>query len=179
MSTPQEQRKIRLKNDYTEMKNIRGDIIQWEILKGEAPYVESYRLTVHVRTIISSVPEYRDTHIIDVELSENYPFSPPRVTMQSSPQPFHPNWYLDRHWCYGTWNLFESLGEHVTRMIRTLQFDLEITNPNSAANSQANTWFLSHKNAGLFPCDKTTLPDPKKRRFAVKDPGKPKFAVKG
>ncbi|MCP5008001.1 MAG: hypothetical protein GY941_29315 [Planctomycetes bacterium] len=178
MPTPQELRKIRLKNDYKEMQNIKTDIILWEVIEGEIPYVESYRLTVNVRTIINSMPEYRNTHIIDVDLSENYPISPPRITMQSTPQPFHPNWFSDKRWCYGTWNISEGLGHHVVRMIRTLQFDLEITNPDSPANYKANRWFLKNKNKGLFPSDNTTLPDPSKSRFSVKDTQIPKFRIK-
>ncbi len=179
MPTPQEQRRIRLEHDYGEMQNIRGDVVQWEPVKGDPPYVEAYRLAVNVRTIINSRPKYRDAHVIDVELTENYPITPPRVTMQSDPQPFHPNWYLDRHWCHGSWNISEGLGHHVIRMIRTLQFDLEITNPEDAANFAASKWFLANRSKGLFPCDQKVLPDPSKGRFSVKNRGRPKFNVRG
>ena len=51
MPTPQEIRKIRLANDYKQMCNIRGSIISWVVTEGSEPYVEEYKLTVHVRTI--------------------------------------------------------------------------------------------------------------------------------
>ena len=54
----------------------------------------------------------------------------------------------------------EALGDHVIRMIKTLQFDLDITNENSPANNEANAWYISKKYSGIFPCDKTKLPDP-------------------
>ena len=179
MATPQEQRNARLKHDYGEMQNIAGGIVQWTPIQGDPPYVEHYRLSVNVRTVIGSGPRYRSSHVIDVELPASYPIAPPRITMQSDPQPYHPNWYLDRHWCFGTWNISEGLGHHVIRMIRTLQFDLEITNPNSPANPEANRWFLANKNRGLFPCDHQVLPDPTKRRFSIKPQARPRFNVRG
>ncbi|OAD23912.1 Ubiquitin-conjugating enzyme, E2 domain protein [Candidatus Thiomargarita nelsonii] len=180
MTTPQEQRNLRLQSDYQEMQNIKGDIIQWKPIKGEPPYVEAYEITVNIRTIIGSEPKYRDKHTIRVELYGDYPISPPKTTMVSEPQPFHPNWYSSRRWCYGTWFLSEGLGHYVIRMIRTLQFDLEITNPNSPANSTANNWFKKNLNKGIFPCDNTLLPDPtvQKTRFKVIKQPKKKFLVR-
>ena len=178
MTTPQKQRSIRLQNDYKEMQNIKGDIIQWQSVKGEPPYVEAYELTVNIRTIIAPPPEYRDKHIIYLEFLANYPNSPPQITMRSNPPPFHPNWYTNSRWCPGIWVLSEGLGDHVIRMIRTLQFDLEITNPDAPANYQANEWFLNNRNKGLFPCDKTSLPNPTKSRFVIKDPPRNKFNIK-
>lgn len=177
MATPQEYRLIRLKNDHSEMVNIRGDVIQWKAVKGDAPYVEAYELTVKVRTIISSAPSYRNEHVISLELSEDYPNRPPSISMQTSPPPYHPNWYRNGNWCYGSWDISEGLGHHVIRMIRTLQFDLEITNPDSAANSDANDWFLSKKTSDLFPCDRTNLPDPTKSKFTIQPGIKKKFQV--
>lgn len=161
MATPQEQRRIRIKHDYEEMQNIQGSIIQWRPLVGEPPYIEKYELTINVRTIIGPGPEYRDRHVIHVTLPAGYPHSSaPEIVMQTSPQPFHPNWFKTRKWCYGSWNKAEGLGHHVIRMIRTLQFDQEITNENSAANGEANRWYLANRNRGWFPCDSQRLPDP-------------------
>jgi ubiquitin-protein ligase len=179
MATPQEQRNIRLQNDYKEMQNIKGDIIQWKPVKGNPPYVEAYELTVNIRTIIGSEPKYRKKHVIRLELDADYPISAPKTKMLSEPQPFHPNWYKNRKWCHGTWNLPEGVGHYVIRMIRTLQFDLEITNPNSPANDDANDWFKKNLNKGIFPCDNTILPDPTKSRFNVKSQSKKRFSIKG
>jgi ubiquitin-protein ligase len=180
MSTPQEQHRIRIKNDYQEMLNIKGRIVDWKPVVGTPPYVEAYELTVNVRTIIGSRPEYRDTHIIRVTLPANYPTVPPLVVMQSSPQPFHPNWYRDQHWCFGTWDISEGLGHHVIRMIRTLQFDPEITNAGSAANGEARDWYLANQHRNLFPCDRKTLPDPtSKKVFQFENKvGKKTFEIK-
>lgn len=163
MPTPQEIRRIRLANDYKQMCNIQGNIISWVATKGSAPYVEEYLLTAHVRTIIGvggRTPQYRDTSEIRVTLPPDYPVKPPKIVMTSSPQPFHPNWWPQKNWCYGTWSPAEALGDHVIRMIKTLQFDMDITNENSPANPEANTWYISQKSSGLFPCDRTKLPDP-------------------
>ena len=175
--TPQEQRKIRLKNDFREMKNIKGASIQWDAIKGSQPYVEEYDLVVKIRTIIASGPEYRERHKIKIILPENYPFSAPLTTMITKPQPFHPNWYPNGKWCYGYWEVSEGLGHHIIRMIRTLQFDPEITNPNSAANNKAKSWYLKNRDQKLFPCDRTALPDPSSSRFFIQPRVRRKFKI--
>ncbi len=169
MATPQEQRKIRLKNDYKEMQNIKGAIISWKPLVGTAPYIEQYELTVNVRTIIDSDPSYREKHVIRVTLPAGYPFrAAPDVVMISKPKPFHPNWFSNGKWCFGTHDISEGLGHHIIRMIKTLQYDLDITNEHSPADGTANCWYVSNKHSGLFPCDKSVLPDPTKSKFNVK-----------
>lgn len=175
--TPQEQRKIRLKNDFREMRNIEGSSIEWNDIKGSQPHVEEYDLVINIRTIISSGPKYRECHKIKIILPENYPFSAPLTTMITKPQPFHPNWYPNGKWCYGYWEVSEGLGHHVIRMIRTLQFDPAITNPDSAANSKAKSWYLKNRDQKLFPCDHTVLPDPTSSRFKIIAPVRGRFEI--
>lgn len=163
MATPQEIRRIRLANDYKQMCNIKSDIISWVATKGTTPYIEEYRITVNIRTIIGVIdgkPIYRNSSMVLVTLPPDYPLKPPKTVMISSPQPFHPNWYTSKNWCFGTWIMSEALGDHVIRMLKTLQFDPDITNEYSPANDKANSWYKSKKNSGLFPCDRTRLPDP-------------------
>lgn len=163
MATTQEIRKIRLANDYKQMCNIQGSVISWVATKGTAPYIEEYKVTINVRTIIglsSNGPRYRDSSVVTVTLPPDYPMKAPKTIMVSSPQPFHPNWFTSKNWCFGTWAMSEALGDHVIRMVKTLQFDPDITNEYSPANSEANSWYKENKNSGLFPCDRTKLPDP-------------------
>ena len=178
MSTPQEARKIRLKNDYREMVNIKGDLIKWKPIKGDPPFVEAYELVVRIKTIIGGQPNYRNEHTINLELPADYPNVPPQINMKTNPPPFHPNWYRNGNWCFGTWEVSEGLGHHVIRMTRTLQFDPQITNPDSPANSDANDWYLQKQGSGLFPCDTTNLPDPTDDKISSEIPKiKPKFIV--
>ena len=163
MATPQEIRKIRLKNDYDQMCNIKGNVISWVATKGAEPYVEEYKITLHIRTIVGAGregPLYRDASVVTVTLPPDYPMRPPKTVMVSAPQPFHPNWFTSKNWCFGTWSMSEALGDHVIRMVKTLQFDLDITNEHSPANGEANSWYIANKRSGLFPCDRTRLPDP-------------------
>jgi|GEM_PF-5792724 len=51
MATPQEIRRIRLKNDYDQMCNIKGNAISWMATKGTEPYVEEYKIALHIRSI--------------------------------------------------------------------------------------------------------------------------------
>jgi ubiquitin-protein ligase len=159
MATPLEIRNRRLANDYQEMLNIKSPMIDWTIRYGNPPFVEAYELIVNIRTVISSVPEYVSQHKLLVSLPENYPQAAPSIEFLSQ-VPFHPNWYAAGKWCFGTWEMSEGLGHHVIRMMRTLQFDPEITNEYSAANRDANGWYIRNKNSGIFPTDTQVLPDP-------------------
>lgn len=166
-ATPQEQRKLRLKNDYQEMVNIRGEIVQWKATKGAAPFVEEYEIRIKFKTIIDverAEPKYREDHIVKLQLSSRHPKDPPVATMISSPPPFHPNWYKNGKWCHGSWVISEGLGHFVVRLIRTLNFDLEITDPGSPANSDAKNWFNEKSGSGIFPLSRSILPDPTKKR---------------
>ena len=176
--TPQEIRKKRIMHDYQEMLNIRGDIIQWRVLKGEPPYVEKYEVTVNIRSIINDSPLYRDSHTVKVTLPSNYPNAVPDIVMISKPIVFHPNWWPHGKWCSGNWVISEGLGHHVVRMVRTLQYDLDITNEDSPANSEANDWYMRNRNRALFPCDKQPLPDPTNKKFRIREPKKKKFEIK-
>lgn len=179
--TPQELRNVRLKSDYKEMCNIRGPIVSWQVTRGTPPFVEAYRLTVNVRSVIGPGPTYRDQHVIDVVIPADYPTgSHPKLTMVSEPLVFHPNWWPPprRFWCGGTWDFAEGLGHHVLRMIRTLQYDTVITNEDSAANAEAKVWYLSHRDEGIFPCDRQKLPNPRKNKFEVEPVVRKKFEVR-
>jgi len=177
MKTPQQFRRERLESDYQEMCNIRGAMIQWEPLSGTAPHIEAYHLTVRVRTLIGP-DRYRESHEIDVVLPPGYPHSPPDMNMLTKPQPFHVNWYLSGKWCPGSnWSKFDPLGREVIRMIRTLQFDSEITNVNSAANPAARDWYTANLRRGIFPTDTQVLPDPSKRRLEIVAPAKKRFEI--
>jgi ubiquitin-protein ligase len=165
--TPQERRLARLKSDYDEMCNIRGSIIQWNAIKGNAPFITEYELIINVRSIIGPGPTYRSRTRLKLELPSNYPDAPPRIICLDTPKPFHPNWYRqDSRWCpraVATSAATESLGRHVVRMVRTLQYDGEISNPQSAADGDARDWYLANQSRGWFPSDAQALPDPTTR----------------
>lgn len=176
--TPQEIRNLRLKSDYEEMVNIRGPLISWKPVRGNPPFIEEYELSVNINGIISNVPTHRNNHIIKLVLPANYPAAAPDIQMLSTPVLYHPNWFAGGKWCGGKWIMSESLGNHVIRMIRTIQYDTEITNETSPANQDANNWYKIKKNSGLFPCDRNQLPDPTKKRFEMKPVEKKKFEIK-
>lgn len=159
-------RSIRLRNDHAQMSNLRGHMIDWQPIRGQAPYVEEYLLTVRVRTIVHPHPRYRDAHQIRVILPRDYPMRPPAAFMLTKPWAYHPNWYAtDGRWCYGSWSITESLAQYVLRMVRSLQYDMEITNENSPANAEANRWYkLNRSVPGLFPCDTQPLPSPEREK---------------
>jgi ubiquitin-protein ligase len=161
--TPQSIRNRRLANDYNEMDSISGSgIIEIVSMRGTPPHVEEYEIEIYIRSIISANPEYRTQHRVRISLPESYPQAPPQIEMLSVPSVFHPNWYRSGKWCFGTWEMSETLGKHVIRMLRTLQYDTEITNEHSPAYDVPTHWYVSKRHSGLFPCDTQTLPDPTK-----------------
>lgn len=155
--TPQDIRRLRLKNEYQSMKDIQGKYIKWKAIKGIAPYIEEYQITLKIKSILDSKPTYRNSHDVKLIIPSDYPASPAVITMITTPFVFHPNWYDNGLWCNGNWNPSEELGDFVMRMAKTLQYDFSITNQKSPANKTANNWFISKKLSGLFPCDKNDL----------------------
>ncbi|HWN41145.1 MAG TPA: ubiquitin-conjugating enzyme E2 [Thermoanaerobaculia bacterium] len=165
MATPEDIRRERLRSDEAEMRRLNSDVIR-VTATGDPP--ETYRLRVRVRSIIGPGPTYRGEHEVQIDLPAGYPLlSPPRVKMLTMPPPFHPNWYSGGDWCGGEWNPEERLARHVLRMVRVLQFDPSLTNPDSAANREAADWYRRNQSHGLFPCDRTVLPDPTRGRLTL------------
>lgn len=162
--TPQELRRHRLAADYEEMRSIRGKIIHWEANRGSQPHFDQYLLTVRIRTIIGRGPDYASEIKLRLDLPALYPMSAPVIAVREPPFPFHPNWWANGSWCYGTWAPGEGLGRYVIRMARTLQFDPGLTNLDSPANREAVPWWSAFAQRGLFPTDRQTLPDPTVKR---------------
>ncbi|MFN0201017.1 MAG: hypothetical protein ACKVTZ_05825 [Bacteroidia bacterium] len=183
--TPIELRRLRLKNDYLELCNMVGDILQFEVIKGEVPYVEEYKLTINIRTIIGPAPTYRDKHEVIVTLPPTYPYAFPQNKMITVPHPYHPNWSSSmcpgavKHDIYQGDNLQESLCEHIHRIMKTLQFSPEFTNWHNGYNV-VDKFFIYCMENGLAPCDIQTLPDPtqakleKAKAFQIKENKQPK-----
>jgi hypothetical protein len=177
MVTPHEGRNLRLKNDYREMCNIRSSEVSWKATRGQPPFVDVYELDIQIQTIVGPGPSYRSTHRLKIELPPEYPNKPPNVIMLTAPPPFHPNWFTNGKWCPGPTPISEGLGEHIVRMVRTLQFDPDITNPESSANRAATDWYRANLTRGLFPTDRTSLPDPTTSRIVENRALPRKFVV--
>lgn len=156
-------RKARLKADYEQIKNMVGPVLSFRILSGEAPYVDAYEFTINLRTIINNIPEYRNVSKVKIVLPEKYPMSRPRATMITAPAPYHPNWWTSGDYDCGCWNPANKLGDYLILLMRTLQYDKDATYALSPSNNEAAEWYKTNSERGLFPCDRTQLPDPTKR----------------
>ena len=161
-------RNVRLANDYQEMCNMRGKLLDWKVLKGVPPHVEEYELYINLKSAIDTSSNFRTTHIVKVILPPAYPKKVPNIFMLSVPKIAHPNWYQDGRWCNGSYNLRESLGTLVRRMMATIQFDPNFANPDSAADSTVLTWYKRQLSLGMLPFDNTQLPDPKGSKLIIK-----------
>ena len=153
--TPEEYRRQRVRNESAELLALAGPRLE---VRETGP--GRFLLTLQLRTIIGSKPTYRDRHRIEVKLSPVHPDGSPEIRALDKPAPFHPNWWTTGRWCEGagTWTRYSSLTEHVVRMIRSLRFDPEITNPDSPANGKAADWYRTRRNSALFPTDRDPLP---------------------
>lgn len=161
--TISETSRARRATDYRELMSMRGPVLDVKPVSGTPPYVDAYELTINVRSIVGPEPTYRGVHKVHLSLPAGYPLSDfPKAVMISKPYTFHPNWFKNGAWCYGSGSLCtEGLGNFVVRLIQTMQFDENLIDLNSVANLDAGNWYRQHKNIpGLFPCDTTKLPQP-------------------
>lgn len=157
MADLRELRNKRLNNEYKELMRINGSIIQIVPI-GNPPY-ESYKITFNIRTIISPAPTYRDRTVCILTIPPNYPDGAPAIKADSTPYPWHINWFSSGSWCIGGWSREESLVNFIHRCARTLQFDPEIANPSSLANRDAMAfWDVNKDNTRVIPCDTQVLP---------------------
>lgn len=157
MADPRALRNKRLENEYRELMRINGPIIQIVPL-GSSPY-ETYRVTFNIRTIIGPAPSYREQTVCTLRIPPNYPDGAPSITADTTPYPWHINWFKNGRWCFGGWNREESLVNYLHRCARTLQFDPDIANELSVANRDAMPfWTANKRNLRVIPSDKQVLP---------------------
>ena len=175
-------RQRRLINEYEELMSISGNIIHIKPL-GNAPY-EKYRITFHLRTIISPAPVYREKTVCLLTIPPGYPEIAPKIAVEecSMPQPWHPNWYRGGTWCFGYWTKEESLVNYIFRCAKTIQFSAEFTDakPDAAANKEAVAFWNANKDKyGVIPSDMKKLPtiDMEKPTISIRNCSMPKISI--
>ena len=163
--------RARRATDYRELMSMQGPLLEVKPLSGRPPYVDSYELTFHIRSIVGPEPTYRDVHKAILTFPAGYPTSEfPRLVMVTKPYPYHTNWFSSGLWCYGSASqCTEGAGNFVVRAMQTLQFDVNLIDTKSAANLDAANWYNRHKRTkGLFPCDTSKLPQPSISGMVIK-----------
>jgi ubiquitin-protein ligase len=117
--------------------------------------------SLSVITVRLKLPTARDTSYprnvqeqtdIRIEMSQEYPFREPRVTVLTPV--WNPNVYSNAVVCLGTkWLATQGLDLLVVRLMQLLAFDPLIVNTASPANRAAADWHLAKRRAmsGLFP----------------------------
>ena len=167
MMTKAELRKTRLAAAYKDMQSFTGQrYIEWKAIKGTAPYIEEYLLTIKVRTYYDK-DKTMDQCQVQISFPASFPSQAPSVQIVSSRLVYHPHWFRDGKYCPGSWSPVESFEVFIKRMIMTLQNEPTLINPDSPANSDAMRWYLANKtNKRLFPSDHQELSI--KKRFVIK-----------
>jgi ubiquitin-protein ligase len=147
----------RLLGDRKEMENIRCPLISWQ---AEGEPVRAYLVTYQLRSFLSPAA-WRDVHHVQFEFGPTYPLRAPVVLMLDEPPVFHPNVFADGRICIdpASWNPVEGLGSLVIRVAKMLLYFDTLTNPSSAANREAASWYLTNK--ASLPLDRhVAFPDP-------------------
>lgn len=137
-----------------------------EILPPRDPSLAVIKMRLGLPTALDStypkaVQEQTD---IKIELSQDYPFREPRVTILTPI--WNPNVYPNTVVCLGTkWLPTQGLDLLVERLMQLIVFDPLIVNTASPANSEAAQWYLAarRRNPGLFPTidlEKLRKPEP-------------------
>tara|TARA_R110002096_G_scaffold318022_4_gene512402 strand:- start:1061 stop:1654 length:594 start_codon:yes stop_codon:yes gene_type:complete len=165
MAFSAKQRRLRLKNEYGDMVKFQQQCpwVTWEVVSGSPPYVTEYKLKLEVKSVISSGFDFRNNHEIRLKLPSTFPESSPEIVMVTRPAPYHPNWWRDGRWCEGagSWDSEIDLVDHVVRMVRTLEFDTEVSNPESYTDGDAEKakWFCKMRDSGRLPVARTPKPN--------------------
>lgn len=96
--------------------------------------------------------EKQEESVVEIDLPETYPF-PPGPSVNFKTPIWHPNVFQSGKWCFGEWKINENLELFVIRLMKAIALDPVITNPHSAANSAAASWFVLHQrlHPELFP----------------------------
>lgn len=147
----------RLQGDLEEMRRIKCPMLDWRA-DGQPP--ERYVVEYQLQSFVGPGPS-RDLHQVLFELGPEYPDRAPSVSMLDKPPVFHPNIFPDGRICIAptAWTPEEGLGFLVIRVARMLLFASDVTNPSSAANPAAATWYVT--NPQRFPLDcGVVFPDP-------------------
>lgn len=109
-------------------------------------------LELNFPTYSSPSFQKQTTSNIHIDLLGNYPLTPP--TIKFITPIYHPNVYQSGLLCIGNyWRVTEYLDLLVKRVIRIMCFDPQYSNPSSAANLAAATWYNENRrsNPRLFP----------------------------
>lgn len=114
-----ELRKIRLSNDYQKMYELSNyPFISWKAIKGRAPYVEEYLVTIAVKSFITP-DTIAEQHTVRIVLPNEYPMRAPKFIM-NAPVIYHPNWYESGIWGSMYYKPTYSLGDMVLHMIEDI-----------------------------------------------------------
>lgn len=166
-------RQERLRSDFQAMQRLRSSAIDFETDTTSAP--DRYRVRFRLRSLLGvrgDTPVYTSeghVHQLEIRLPQNYPatISNDDVTFMSNPI-FHPNVFTDGKVCIRRFSPSESLAQFVVRLAKYIQCDPGFIGNDSPANSTAKEFFVTHP--GLFPTDRTVLPDPTEGVFPPAPP---------
>lgn len=126
-----------------------------EVVRGDPP--ESYVFVFRCRSLVDLTkrgPVYADSHRVRIQLTAEYPATPPFASMLSPL--VHPHVWPNRTICLGVWNPTEKLDSVLGRIGSILTYDPAGLNWRSVVNDVAASWAQQH--LGLLPLDRLFAP---------------------
>jgi ubiquitin-protein ligase len=140
----------RLTSDYEKVSKFfyGNPYVKVKVLEGNPPY--KYMVTYNLKGLEpgSPSPKTRETHEVEIYLSQDYPRETP-VCKMKTPH-FHPNIYASNdEICLGIWVPGEGLVNLIVWIGMLIQY--QSYNLNSPANSTAKDW--AQVNKSKFPID--------------------------
>jgi len=150
-----------LQQGHEELRRLQGPIFDFEAFGSPVPDRFRFKFTLKsVLRVNGDRPVYTNAghiHILEFKAPASYPESITNDDIRFVTTPiFHPNVFRDGRICVGGFVPSESLGRFALRMGRMIKFDRAYINENSAANSDAATWYKRHLSE--FPVDPVALP---------------------
>lgn len=166
--TPEQQARVRLQNEFLELKKIRrNDIMEFVPAPGEVePYVRNYIVTYHIPTFVDNGNSIQQTTVVKVSIPDNFPQTQPIADVVQGRVPFHVNWWADGHLCNGNfWNSGRWLYEYFGFIGEVLQFRPDRINVGSPANRNAIPFFQANRHR--MPTDSRPMPVPNRHKMTI------------
>ena len=162
--------KLRLQNEYKELLKVpKTPLYDWTIEPGEeAPYVRSYIITYHVKTLVMNGAKLDWQYETAVRISKDSLNEPWKAKVVRGSVPFHPDIWPNGRFSggYGMDDPTMWLYEAINFIGKTLRFQPDLINAPSPSNRDAAAYWLKHKDDKdedgnrLFPTESEEFPVP-------------------
>jgi len=146
---------LRRRTDLAKLHELQAKLPRvLEIIEVTGNPPRSFKLRIRIATAMNAnYPQQKqEVNEVEIVLPESYPF-PPGPEVRFTTPIWNPNVYPSKKWCFGNWNITETLEFFVERLMKVIALDPTIINEHSPANPEAANWYvlLKGRQPKLFP----------------------------